>query len=381
MTNAEILRIAMQQHAIDANCLPSDFLKKENVVVVSAPNENARRYLNLPFFCDLITYGGNIVASVDERVYDFVKKYIDTKYPHGCFELPQIHHLTNEFSKYGFLPCYQTEYWLPDVDALRQLPCSFEMRVLEKEDFSDLYLPQWSNALMEDLKHLDMLCVGAYDGEKLIGLAGCTDDCDTMWQIGIDVLPEYRKQGIASALTSRLAIEILNRGKVPFYGCSWSNLGSVRNAIKSGFRPAWVEHTAIEREKALKWSANEHFANAIKSEDDFWVALNSLVADSKLVIDRPEGTKHPNYPRIIYPIDYGYLEKTTSMDGGGVDVWKGTAGDFIDAVICTVDLTKKDSEVKILIGCSEMEKQAVLQFHNNSEFMKGILVRKSENQV
>ena len=63
MTNAEILRIAMQQHAIDANCLPSDFLKKENVVVVSAPNENARRYLNLPFFCDLITYGGNIVAS------------------------------------------------------------------------------------------------------------------------------------------------------------------------------------------------------------------------------------------------------------------------------------------------------------------------------
>jgi len=263
MRNAEILQIAMEQHAIDANCLPSDFLKKENVVVVSAPNENARRYLKLPFFCDLITYGGNIVASVDERVYDFVKKYIDTKYPHECFELPQIHHLTNEFFKYGFLPCYQAEYWLPDVDVLRQLSCSFEMSILEKEDFTNLYLPQWSNALSEDLKHLDMLCVGAYDGERLIGLAGCSADCDTMWQIGIDVLPEYRKQGIASALTSRLAIETLNRGKVPFYCCAWSNLGSVRNAIKSGFRPAWVEHTTIEREKALKWSANEHFAKAI----------------------------------------------------------------------------------------------------------------------
>jgi inorganic pyrophosphatase len=66
------------------------------------------------------------------------------------------------------------------------------------------------------------------------------------------------------------------------------------------------------------------------------------------------------------------------MDGGGIDVWKGTAGNCIDAIICTVDLRKKDSEVKILIGCSEMEKQAVLQFHNNSEFMKGVLVRKSE---
>ena len=65
-----------------------------------------------------------------------------------------------------------------------------------------------------------------------------------MWQIGVDVLPEYRREGIASALTSRLALEILERGKVPFYCAAWCNVKSVRNAIKSGFRPAWVEMTA-----------------------------------------------------------------------------------------------------------------------------------------
>jgi predicted GNAT family acetyltransferase len=65
-----------------------------------------------------------------------------------------------------------------------------------------------------------------------------------MRQIGIDVLPEYRRQGIASALTSRLAVGILERGKVPFYCAAWSNVRSVRNAIRSGFRPAWVEMTA-----------------------------------------------------------------------------------------------------------------------------------------
>ena len=64
-----------------------------------------------------------------------------------------------------------------------------------------------------------------------------------MWQIGVDVLPEERRQGIASAITSRLAKEILARGKVPFYCCAWSNIKSARNAIKSGFRPAWVEMT------------------------------------------------------------------------------------------------------------------------------------------
>ena len=68
-------------------------------------------------------------------------------------------------------------------------------------------------------------------------------DCDTMWQIGVDVLPKYRRHGIACALTSRLALEILVRDKVPFYCAAWSNIKSVRNAIKSGFRPAWVEMT------------------------------------------------------------------------------------------------------------------------------------------
>lgn len=86
--------------------------------------------------------------------------------------------------------------------------------------------------------------MGAYHNGKLIALAGCSADCEDMWQIGIDVLPEYRRQGVATALTSKLALEILKRGKVPFYCAAWCNLKSVRNAIKSGFKPAWVELTA-----------------------------------------------------------------------------------------------------------------------------------------
>jgi len=374
MTNADILRIAMEQHAIDANCSPDDFIRAENVVVISRPSENARRYLQLPFFCDLITYGSNIVASVDARVFKFVKKYIDTDYAHGCFETPQIHHLTSEFAKYGFLPCYQAEYWLPDVDVLRTAPCHYETRLLEREDFAGLYLPEWGNALSLKRPHLDMLGVGAYDNGNLIGLSGCSADCETMWQIGIDVLPAYRRQGIAAALTSRLALEILNRGRVPFYCCAWSNLASARNAIKSGFRPAWVEHTAIEKEKALAWNANRHFQTQNMHESDFWAALNKLVSDSKLVIDRPKGSRHPRYPNLVYPVDYGYLENTASMDGGGIDVWQGTGGDSVGAVICTVDLLKRDSEIKILIGCSETETRLILDAHNDSEYMKGILV-------
>ena len=58
------------------------------------------------------------------------------------------------------------------------------MRVLQQEDFKDLYTDEWSNALCEERKHLDVLGVGAYHDGNLIGLAGCSADCDTMWKIG-----------------------------------------------------------------------------------------------------------------------------------------------------------------------------------------------------
>ena len=37
----------------------------------------------------------------------------------------------------------------------------------------------------------DALAVGAFDKGKLIGLAGCSADCETMYRIGVEVLPAY----------------------------------------------------------------------------------------------------------------------------------------------------------------------------------------------
>ena len=244
INNREIMQIAMAQSAVDLSAEAADFEKSENVVVLSRENEGARRYLKLPFSCQLVSYGNNIVASVSPDFREMTENYIGKYAIEHCFETPNLHVLNEALMAKGQKICFMAEYFLPDVNLLHPLDCPYDLRVLTQEDFADLYLPEWSNALCESRKHLDVLGVGAYDGGTLIGLAGCSADCDTMWQIGIDVLPAYRRQGIASALTSRLAIEILNRGKVPFYCAAWSNVKSVRNAIKSGFRPAWVEMTA-----------------------------------------------------------------------------------------------------------------------------------------
>lgn len=115
----------------------------------------------------------------------------------------------------------------------------------------------------------------------------------------------------------------------------------------------------------------------METNPDFWTALDRLIENSDIIIDRPKGTSHPKFPEFIYKADYGYLSGTASMDGGGIDVWVGTEEQKqADAIICILDLLKRDSEIKVLIGCTEEEKQIIYQTHNETDFMKGILIRR-----
>ncbi len=112
-------------------------------------------------------------------------------------------------------------------------------------------------------------------------------------------------------------------------------------------------------------------------DDQFWQAIDELVTICNIVIDRPKGSAHPRFPEYTYPLDYGYLEGTSSIDGQGIDVWMGSAKNkTVDAIICTVDLMKKDSEIKLLIGCSPEEKALIYARHNAPPFMKGIFIER-----
>lgn len=107
---------------------------------------------------------------------------------------------------------------------------------------------------------------------------------------------------------------------------------------------------------------------------EFWGYLDRLVAESRLAIDRPRGSRHPRYPSLIYPLDYGYLEGTTTVDGGGVDLWLGSLPEKnLDAIMLTVDLHKRDVEIKLLLGCTDQEKLTLMQFQND-ESMRATLV-------
>jgi inorganic pyrophosphatase len=103
----------------------------------------------------------------------------------------------------------------------------------------------------------------------------------------------------------------------------------------------------------------------------FWKAMSELLTKNAIIIDRPKGSRHPRYGEATYPLDYGYLENTTSSDGGGIDVWLGSLNSVADkesaktltGILCTFDTLKHDADIKLLIGCNEEDIQVIQEFH------------------
>jgi len=114
----------------------------------------------------------------------------------------------------------------------------------------------------------------------------------------------------------------------------------------------------------------------VSAAGEFWEFLDKLVAQTKIVVDRPKGSAHPRYLDAIYPMDYGYLEGSRSADGAGIDVWLGTVPSTrVQAVLCSVDLVKSDAELKLLMGCSSAEVEAAVDFCNRA-CMRSLLVER-----
>src|SRR5215467_12006707 len=100
-------------------------------------------------------------------------------------------------------------------------------------------------------------------------------------------------------------------------------------------------------------------------ETRFWQGWMSLIATHKIILDRPKGSRHPRYPELIYPLDYGYIEGTTASDGDGIDVWSGTLeNQLLTGILCTFDKIKRDAEIKLLIGCTANDVQLIQAFND-----------------
>ena len=104
----------------------------------------------------------------------------------------------------------------------------------------------------------------------------------------------------------------------------------------------------------------------------FWQKIDSLVLSTNIVISQPKDSHHPEYLNMVYPVDYGYLTDTDT-----IKVFKGSLKSTkVEAIMIVGDILKRDLEVKLLMGCDEEEEKQILQFINQTDYQKGILVRR-----
>ena len=241
----------LSQLAIDLNCNPADFFSAENVLTVSALNEGRRSYSPGRPFLEMVTLGGNTVLMADPCIYRFLCEFSKGKEGHRLFELDNLAILNKELESYGYQMAPTHHMFLPFCNVYSEERCRVRWLYGNEIDsfYGDLRFPN-AIAFPEPCPvRPDRIAVIAIDGDTIMGMAGCSEDAPHWQQIGIDVLPEYRSKGIGTYLVTLLKDKIIEMGDIPFYGTAAANIYSQNIALRSGFRPAWVETEAIKIEK------------------------------------------------------------------------------------------------------------------------------------
>lgn len=226
-----MLEIVAKQLSLDMNCEIQDFLNDGIVFCESKLNEGRRMFDRQSPFLEIATMGKGIVVSGDRDILVKVKPLLETKSREDIFAAP-------------FLMGHSL-YYIPDCKRMKTLPCpkGFTFHIKEGKEIHELYkIAGFKNAILYDITHPtpDMLVIYAMIDDKIVGMAGASADSGSMWQIGIDVLPDFRNKGLATSLVSNLAILIMERGIVPYYGTASSNIASQSVAYRSGFTPTWM---------------------------------------------------------------------------------------------------------------------------------------------
>ena len=228
---SKILETVSRQLAIDMNCNSEDFFKDGIIFCEAKLNEGRRMFERQSPFLEIATMGKSIVVSAERDILKKVKPLLENKTREDIFAIPFV---------FG-----HTLYYTPDCNRLKKLPVpgGFKLYIREGKEIYDLYkTPGFENAIQYDENHPrpDVIAVYAMYGNEIVAIAGASKDSSLMWQIGVDVLPRFRNKGLATCLVSNLAIMIMERGILPYYGAASSNIASQSVAYRSGFMPTWM---------------------------------------------------------------------------------------------------------------------------------------------
>ncbi|MDE7398387.1 MAG: GNAT family N-acetyltransferase [Oscillospiraceae bacterium] len=238
--------------ARDYNCSFEDFGKGGHILTMP-PESGGRNYCEYSRFFRMVTFGNNCVICADKVLQPYLREFIKSESGHRLFEQNLLSLFQEEPARFGYKLGGSYHYYLPEKKT--NLSGDFHLKwMFDKLDFEQFYGDErFPNALCEHYSeiHPDIIVVLAYDGENIMGMAGCSEDAPHWLQIGVDVIPEYRGRGVGTFLVNSLENEIIRRGEIPFYDTATANIHSQKIALKCGFKPAFTEIGAIGKERNI----------------------------------------------------------------------------------------------------------------------------------
>lgn len=212
------------------NCKPDIFDKNGIFYTVATDAIHFDQNPVLKIMC----MGKSTVITASSSILESVKKLTLDKTREELFELPLV---------YG-----QSIYYIPDGNIPKTLPSPFPnltYSIYERDDISCLkpISSKFSNSIDFDSSGKTNTCIVfcAKFNNEIIGIASAAIMNDSIWEVGIDVLDDFRKQGIATYLIGKLTRLILEKNIIPIYCAASSNVLSQMVAHACNYKPCWVE--------------------------------------------------------------------------------------------------------------------------------------------
>lgn len=106
-----------------------------------------------------------------------------------------------------------------------------------------------------------------------------------------------------------------------------------------------------------------------------WGKWDACICNNGITVERPRTSTHPDYPSVVYPLDYGFVNDTLGTDGDPLDVFLGRSTTGLVGAVLTTDFRQQDRELKLLYDCSPTEIYTAHGFINyDRTLLEGILV-------
>lgn len=238
-----IEEVARAQFRLDTNC-PEECEERYRIMINrSVKLDGARMFDGMSIDFRAVIFKGDAYIMASDELMEWTKEKYEKFKPEWFCAFSNLRTLDQKLMESG-LKIHDTHvYFLPDEYAEEyELECPYEVRWFEDEEIDDFPDREKFPHALPGLKlQPDRIAAAVFDEGVPVAAAGASEDGKFMWQIGIDVLPEYEHHGLAVFLVDSLKKKILEKGILPYYGTSESHSLSQDVAIRSGFLPAWAE--------------------------------------------------------------------------------------------------------------------------------------------